>query len=78
MIGTTIKNREAELNMFRTRALIADLPRCVAGQNMPCVQISGLPETVKGVWSLWEITLSADDFSRRRFLPVFIEIDDGR
>lgn len=61
----------------RARALIADLPRCVAGQNMPCVQISGLPETVKGVWSLWEITLSADDFSRRRFLPVFIS-DEGR
>lgn len=61
----------------RTRALIADLPRCVAGQNMPCVQISGLPETVKGVWSLWEITLSADDFSRRRFLPVFIN-NEGR
>lgn len=61
----------------RARALIADLPRCVAGQNMPCVRISGLPETVKGVWSLWEITLSADDFSRRRFLPVFIS-NEGR
>jgi superfamily II DNA or RNA helicase len=61
----------------RARALIADLPRCVAGQNLPCVRISGLPETIKGVWSLWEITLSADDFSRRRFLPVFIS-DEGR
>lgn len=61
----------------RARALIADLPRCVAGQNMPCVRISGLPETVNGVWSLWEIMLSADDFSRRRFLPVFIS-NEGR
>lgn len=61
----------------RARALITDLPRCVAGQNMPSVRISGLPETVKGVWSLWEITLSADDFSRRRFLPVFIS-NEGR
>lgn len=61
----------------RARALIADLPRCVAGQNMPSVRISGIPETVKGVWSLWEITLSADDFSRSRFLPVFIS-NEGR
>ena len=44
---------------------------------MPCVRISGLPETINGVWSLWEITLSADDFSRRRFLPVFIN-NEGR
>jgi hypothetical protein len=61
----------------RARAMIADLPRCVAGQNMPCVRVSGLPETVDGVWSLWEITLSADDLSRRRFLPVFIS-NEGR
>jgi hypothetical protein len=32
---------------------------------------------VRGVWSLWEISLSADDFSRRRFLSVFVN-DEGR
>jgi SNF2 family DNA or RNA helicase len=61
----------------RARALIAELPRCVAGQPMPRVRISGLPETVAGVWSLWEISLSADTFSRKRFLPIFVN-DDGR
>lgn len=61
----------------RTRTLISELPRCVAGQNIPALEISGLPETVRGVWSLWEITLSADELSRRRFLPVFIN-DEGR
>ncbi|MEI7996011.1 MAG: hypothetical protein WCH01_14030 [Methylococcaceae bacterium] len=30
-----------------------------------------------GVWSLWEISLSADGFSHKRFLPVFIN-DEGR
>ena len=40
-------------------------------------KIAGLPDTVRGVWSLWEISLSADDFSRRRFLPVFVN-DEGR
>jgi hypothetical protein len=41
------------------------------------VQISGLPESVHGVWSLWEISLSAEGFKRKRFLPVFAT-DDGR
>jgi hypothetical protein len=94
----------------RARALLcgqgAELPRCVVGQPMPRVRISGLPETVTGVWSLWEISLSADafagrsplagddpgqgaaavarkraptadTFSRKRFLPIFVN-DDGR
>jgi superfamily II DNA or RNA helicase len=61
----------------RARAVIGDLPRCVSGQPLPTIRISGLPESVRGVWSLWEISLSADDFSRRRFLSVFVN-DEGR
>lgn len=61
----------------RARALISDLPRCVSGQTLPTVRIAGLPKSVQGVWSLWEISLSADDFSRRRFLSVFVN-DEGR
>jgi hypothetical protein len=65
------------LEDMRARALIAEPPRCVAGQPIPRVRISGLPETVAGVWSLWEISLSADTFSRKRFLPIFVN-DAGR
>ena len=61
----------------RARAVISELPRCVTGQPLPLVRIGGLPQTVSGVWSLWEISLSAEDFSRRRFLSVFVT-DDGR
>ncbi len=61
----------------RARALISELPRCVAGQPIPAVRIRGLPDSVAGVWSLWEISLSADAFTRRRFLSVFVA-DDGR
>ena len=65
----------------RARAVISELPRCVAGQPLPMVSMRGLPEAVIGVWSLWEISLDAshvsERFSRRRFLPVFIT-DDGR
>ncbi|WP_232301022.1 helicase-related protein [Caldimonas taiwanensis] len=65
----------------RARAVISELPRCVAGQPLPIAAVSGLPDTVHGVWSLWEISLSAsnlsENFNRRRFLPVFVT-DDGR
>jgi hypothetical protein len=90
----------------RARALISELPRCVAGQPIPQVRITGLPDRVTGVWSLWEVSLSAeaidcrsplagdgsgslprliarkraptaDTFSRKRFLPIFVN-DDGR
>jgi superfamily II DNA or RNA helicase len=61
----------------RARSVISELPRCVAGQPVPMVRIAGLPDTVRGVWSLWEISLSPDDFSRRRFLSVFVN-DEGR
>ncbi len=59
----------------RARAVISELPRCVEGQPLPAVTIKGLPESVEGVWSLWEISLSAEDFSRRRFLTVFVTDD---
>jgi hypothetical protein len=49
----------------------------VAGQPLPVVRITGLPDTIQGIWSLWEISLSADGFGSKRFLPVFAT-DDGR
>lgn len=61
----------------RARALISELPRCVAGQPIPLVRVTGLPNTVTGLWSLWEIGLSAEEFSHKRFLPIFVT-DDGR
>jgi len=61
----------------RARAVISELPRWAAGQPMPVAKISGLPDNLQGVWSLWEISLSAVGFSRKRFLPVF-STDEGR
>ena len=61
----------------RARAVISELPRWAAGQPMPVAKIAGLPDNLQGVWSLWEISLSAVGFSRKRFLPVF-STDEGR
>lgn len=61
----------------RARTIISRLPTWVDTQPVPVVRLSRLPETITGVWSLWRIGLSANDFNRMRFLPVFIA-DDGR
>ena len=66
----------------RARALIDELPRWLPGQPLPVVKIAGLPEAVRGVWSLWEISLQnhkicAEGLNRKRYLPVFA-MDDGR
>jgi superfamily II DNA or RNA helicase len=65
----------------RARAVISDLPRCVAGQPLAVARLSGLPDSARGVWSLWEISLNsanlAAGFTRKRFLPVFAT-EDGR
>ena len=72
----------------RARAIVCDLPRCVLGQPLPCVRVSGLPGTVQGIWSLWAVSLCApalsasarlpvEHFNRKRFLPVFVA-EDGR
>jgi hypothetical protein len=55
----------------RARAVISELPRFVAGQPLPVIRVTGLPDSVRGIWSLWEISLAAEGLSRKRFLPVF-------
>ncbi len=61
----------------RARAIISELPRFVAGQPLPVIRVTGLPDSVRGIWSLWEISLAAESLSRKRFLPVFIN-EEGR
>lgn len=61
----------------RARAIISELPRFVAGQPLPVIRVTGLPEQVAGVWSLWEISLAAEGLNRKRFLPVFVN-EEGR
>jgi hypothetical protein len=67
----------------RARVIIGDIPRVVAGQPLPVIGVTGLPKSVNGIWSLWEVGLvaqgglAAQGTSRKRFLPVFIN-DEGR
>ena len=61
----------------RARAVISELPRFVAGQPLPVIRVTGLPDSVSGIWSLWEISLAAEGLNRKRYLPIFTN-EEGR
>ncbi len=65
------------LEDVRARAIVRDLPRYVPGIPLPTLQIDGLPSTVSGSWSLWEIRLASTQGERKRYQPVFVT-DEGR
>lgn len=60
----------------RVRGLAMRLPRFASGQQVPTVSISGLSEGVQGVWSLWQIAITAMEWNRRRIMPLFLA-DNG-
>jgi len=65
------------LEDHRICALPMRLPRFVPGQPIPCINLPNLPIDVKGLWSLWRISLRSVDWRRQRVMPLFIH-DDGR
>jgi superfamily II DNA or RNA helicase len=65
------------LEDVRARAIVRDLPRYVPGIPLPAVRVDGLPSTVNGTWSLWEVRLASVRGERKRYQPVFVA-DDGR
>ncbi|MCK9303768.1 MAG: SNF2-related protein [Bacteroidales bacterium] len=66
------------------RGLAMNLPQFFPGQPLPCVSIKGLPESVSGLWGLFEIRMTVQQRSnsqiripltRRSYLPVFLSAD---
>lgn len=64
------------LETSRIRNLAMRLPRFVPAQSIPAVRMESLPGSIRGVWSLWKIILSAENKNRQRYLSVFRQ-DDG-
>jgi len=61
----------------RIRGLLSRLPRYAPGQTIPRIRMDGIPDTIKGFWSLWQIGMLTSERRRQRLLPVFVH-DDGR
>jgi superfamily II DNA or RNA helicase len=61
----------------RVRVLAINLPRVVRGQPVPIVRLNGLPDDVRGTWSLWRIVLWTGEHREIRVFAIFLH-DDGR
>ena len=63
----------------RLRRLMTQLPPFLPGQPIPLLWLAGLPEGVRGFWSLWKIAIYTIDrsWNRQRVIPLFLH-DDGR
>jgi len=61
----------------RVRGLVNRLPRVVAGQPIPRVRLKGLSNEICGCWSLWRVSLLAENMRDMRILPLF-QHKDGR
>jgi superfamily II DNA or RNA helicase len=65
------------LEHSRIRGLLSRLPRHAPGQAIHRIKMEGIPATIQGFWSLWQIGMLTSIRLRHRVLPVFVH-DDGR
>ncbi len=61
----------------KIRGLVMRLPRFAPGQPVPLIKLQELPSEVRGVWSLWRISIHGEDWNRHCIMPLFLH-DDGR
>jgi len=65
-------SRRLSLEEPRIRGLVMCLPLFVPRQPIPVVALEGISQDIRGIWSLWRIAISAMDWNRRRFMPLFL------
>lgn len=61
----------------RVRTLVDDVPVKSPSDDVPTVQIDGLPEGVAGYWGLYQVALRSGGKEQVRAMPLFCN-DDGR
>jgi SNF2 family DNA or RNA helicase len=71
------QSRHVTLGDARIRKLVTVSSPFAPGQPVPILELSGLPQNVQGVWSLWQIVLRAPNWNRHSVMPLFLH-DDGR
>jgi hypothetical protein len=69
--------RHLTLEDQKVRGLVMQLTRFVPGQPIPIISIPGVAEEVRGIFSLWQVTITAKDYSRRKIMPLFLA-DSGK
>jgi hypothetical protein len=66
-------SQAAQITLAETavRDLATNLPSFVEGQPIPCLNLDGLPTTVQGIWSLWQIGVRSGTWQRQQLMPLF-------
>ena len=59
------------------RSILQQIPQFTPQEPVSVISLSGIPETMQGLWSLWQISVQTPDWSAQRFLPLFIN-EHGR
>jgi len=69
--------KQLTLEDRRIRELAERIPWFAPDQPVPCLALPGLPEEVRGAWSLCRISAHTAIGSRHRVMPIFLH-EDGR
>ena len=66
LTGATLLNLENS----RIRGLALNLPQIVTGQPVPCIRVSGLSDSISGLWGLFEIRLQVGIHHKTQLLRI--------
>ena len=69
--------RHLTLEDPRVRGLATCIPCFAPGQPIPSMTLNSVPAEVRGLWSIWRITLHTPEWNRHRVMPLFLH-EDGR
>jgi hypothetical protein len=59
------------------RSIIQQIPTFSPEEPVPTVLLAGIPQTLRGLWSLWRVLVRSADWSAQRLLPLFLN-EEGR
>ena len=59
------------------RSILQQIPIFAPEEPVPAISMPGIPETLRGLWSLWRISIHSAGWSAQRLLPVFLT-EQGR
>lgn len=70
------KIRHLSLGDSRIINLMKNIPRYVYGEKIPVIPIEGLKNENKGLWSLWQISITSRENVRKRIIPIYVTDDE--
>lgn len=70
------KIRHLSLGDSRISNLMKNIPRFTYGEKIPVIPIEGLKDENKGLWSLWQISITSREHVKKRIIPIYVTDDE--